>query len=100
MHNRVRPGHQRDNGHIRLTWAHLGPRAGPPSLPALEALDTEREQRLILPLTVNCNWLQVVEGGLDTVHVSFLHAGHVQPEDAPGTFLEHITRDRTLRCKV
>jgi phthalate 4,5-dioxygenase len=84
-----------------VVWAYLGPRAEPPPLPALEALDTPPEERVILPLMVNCNWLQVVEGGLDTVHVSFLHAGHVRPQDAPpGSFLEHITRDRTLRYKV
>jgi hypothetical protein len=29
----------------------------------------------------NCNYMQALEGDIDTVHWGFLHAGHVRPED-------------------
>jgi phthalate 4,5-dioxygenase len=30
-----------------------------------------------------CNWLQALEGDIDTSHFGFLHTGSVQPEDVP-----------------
>src|SRR2546423_2658 len=32
-------------------------------------------------LVENCNFMQSVEGDIDTVHFGFLHTGHVRPED-------------------
>jgi hypothetical protein len=52
-------------------------------------------------MLTNCNWLQVIEGDLDTVHFAFLHAGHLTPDDAePGSFLEYQLRNRSLRYKL
>ena len=32
-----------------------------------------------------CNWLQALEGEIDTAHFGFLHGGHVDPKDVPET---------------
>ena len=31
----------------------------------------------------DCNYLQALEGEIDTSHFGFLHAGHVDPDDLP-----------------
>jgi hypothetical protein len=33
----------------------------------------------------SCNWLQALEGEIDTAHFGFLHGGHVDPKDVPET---------------
>src|SRR5262245_41337645 len=80
-----------------LVWAYLGPRKDPPPLPHLEALDAQPELRSIRPSLNECNWLQALEGDIDTVHLGFLHCGHGQLGDAPeGTFLDHVLRHPSL----
>jgi hypothetical protein len=84
-----------------LVWAYLGPRSEPPSLPALDVFDASDDDIDGGAILTNCNWLQVIEGDLDTVHFTFLHAGHLTPEDAePGSFLEYQLRHRSLRYKL
>jgi hypothetical protein len=65
----------------------MGDRENPPSLPDLEGnmvadSNCYAEAR-------NCNWMQALEGDIDTVHFSWLHAGHLQPEDAEGDFIRY-----------
>jgi len=38
-----------------------------------------------------CNWLQALEGDIDTSHFGFLHAGNVQPDDVPADNLMRYT---------
>ena len=45
-------------------------------------------------MTRDCNWMQALEGDIDTVHFSWLHVGHLQPEDAASDFLRYQTEDR------
>jgi phenylpropionate dioxygenase-like ring-hydroxylating dioxygenase large terminal subunit len=69
-----------------IVWAYLGPRATPPPLPGLEALDLAEGEWDVGAAMRDCNWLQGLEGDLDTSHVYFLHYGAVRPEDTqPGT---------------
>jgi phthalate 4,5-dioxygenase oxygenase subunit len=84
-----------------MVWAYLGEREVPPELPRLEPLDYPADQVFIDPLQLECNWLQVMEGDVDTVHLSFLHAGHGQPGDAPrDSFLDFSVRDRPVKFQV
>jgi hypothetical protein len=51
----------------------MGPRSTPPSLPAFEwNMDVEHPPFLWMNYR-ECNWLQAIEGGIDTSHVNFLH---------------------------
>jgi len=84
-----------------LVWAYLGPRSEPPSMPALDVFDAPDDEIDAGAMLTNCNWLQVIEGDLDTVHFTFLHAGHLKPEDAePGSFLEYQLKHRSLRYQL
>src|SRR6187200_2312993 len=47
-----------------IVWAYLGPRAEPPPLPDLEANMVEHASAYATQ--VECNWLQVIEGDVDT----------------------------------
>ncbi|MBV9119818.1 MAG: Rieske 2Fe-2S domain-containing protein, partial [Chloroflexi bacterium] len=59
-----------------LIWAYLGPKPAP-LLPHWDVLVREDGARhiLIYP-TVGSNWLQIMENGLDPVHLHYLH-GHM-----------------------
>jgi phenylpropionate dioxygenase-like ring-hydroxylating dioxygenase large terminal subunit len=64
-----------------LVWVYMGPQDDIPPLPQLEAAlvpDAEASVRFVQRA---CNWLQALEGDIDTSHFGFLHAGHAQPED-------------------
>jgi phenylpropionate dioxygenase-like ring-hydroxylating dioxygenase large terminal subunit len=85
--NKVRatayPTHER-NG---IIWAYMGPREVPPPLPDIEAnlLNTEPEK--IKVISRPNNWMQGIEGELDTIHFVFLHMGsETLEEQSPGTF--------------
>lgn len=48
-----------------------------------------------------CNWLQALEGDIDTSHAQFLHWGSVRVEDArPSTFMYYRIQDRAPRYAV
>jgi len=56
-----------------LVWAYLGPpehQTAPPDYELLRAPDTHRH---VSKTYEDCNWLQALEGGIDTSHSSFLH---------------------------
>jgi phthalate 4,5-dioxygenase oxygenase subunit len=87
--------------HGGMIWTYLGPRSVPPPLPGLEQFDLAPEYVYIEPELQEANWLQIIEGDLDTVHAAFLHGGHLTLDDAvPGTFAEHSVRQRSLRYKL
>ncbi len=60
-----------------LIWVYMGARAQPPALPAIEATLLPEHGRHICFVQRECNWLQALEGEIDTSHFGFLHAGHL-----------------------
>jgi phthalate 4,5-dioxygenase len=85
-----------------IVWAYLGPRATPPEMPAFETLDDDFSRPLSLrAMQMECNYLQTLEGDIDTSHFGFLHVGHLSPEATPeGTFMRWIVEDRAPRYRV
>jgi phthalate 4,5-dioxygenase oxygenase subunit len=67
-----------------VVWAYMGPRSTPPPLPEfLPNLDPNCRAGRRLE---QCNYMQALEGDIDTVHKGFLHAGHGKVEDLmPGS---------------
>ncbi len=56
-----------------IIWTYMGTRQDPPGLPAFEwNMDAEHQPFLWMNYR-ECNWLQAIEGGIDTSHVNFLH---------------------------
>src|SRR5262249_5158376 len=58
-----------------LLWAYMGPPDKQPPFPAWEFAALPLEQTFAARRISECNWLQAMEGGIDSSHVSFLHRG-------------------------
>lgn len=58
-----------------VIWAYMGPPELKPALPALEWTLVPAEHRFVSKRLQECNYLQAIEGGIDSSHVSFLHSG-------------------------
>jgi phenylpropionate dioxygenase-like ring-hydroxylating dioxygenase large terminal subunit len=58
-----------------VLWAYMGPPESKPPLPEYEFATVPREQTFISKRFQECNYLQAMEGGIDSSHVSFLHRG-------------------------
>ncbi len=56
-----------------VVWAYLGPAASMPAEPAYEWTAMPPQQRHVSKRLQECNWLQALEGGLDSIHSTFLH---------------------------
>ena len=57
-----------------LVWVYMGSRAEP-RLPALEILDVPDDEISVTFIQRDCNYLQALEGEIDTSHFGFLHGG-------------------------
>jgi phthalate 4,5-dioxygenase len=84
-----------------VVWAYMGPRSTPPPLPDIEP-NMQPEGSYSVGLTMrHCNWLQGLEGDIDTSHLQFLHMGSVKAESArPGTMSYYGLADRAPRYSV
>lgn len=60
-----------------LVWAYLGPAAQKPAEPDYEWTRAPATHRTVSKSYQACNYLQALEGGLDTAHVSFLHNNRI-----------------------
>jgi phthalate 4,5-dioxygenase oxygenase subunit len=60
-----------------VLWAYMGPPEQQPPLPEWEFANVPASHRFIAKRTQECNWLQAMEGGIDSSHVSFLHSGEL-----------------------
>ena len=56
-----------------IVWTYMGPRELQPSPPAMEWTQVPELHRGTTKVVQRCNWLQGLEGGIDTVHTNFLH---------------------------
>jgi phenylpropionate dioxygenase-like ring-hydroxylating dioxygenase large terminal subunit len=58
-----------------VIWVYMGPADQQPSLPEYEFATVGPEQSYTSKRLQECNYLQAMEGGIDSSHVSFLHSG-------------------------
>ena len=56
-----------------LVWTYMGPRNEPPPLPMLEWNSNPENIPVLWKNYRACNWVQTMEGDLDTSHINFLH---------------------------
>jgi phenylpropionate dioxygenase-like ring-hydroxylating dioxygenase large terminal subunit len=61
-----------------MVWAYLGPPELQPPAPNYELLRAPRTHRHVSKTFENANWLQALEGGIDTSHSSFAHNNDIQ----------------------
>jgi phthalate 4,5-dioxygenase len=58
-----------------VIWTYMGPPELQPAPPSLEWVEVPEERRYVSKRLQECNYLQAMEGGIDSSHVSFLHSG-------------------------
>lgn len=63
-------------------WAYLGPPEKRPGPPAMEWVRAPETHRFISKTHEYCNYLQGIEGGIDTAHSSFLHNNDLSDRDS------------------
>jgi phenylpropionate dioxygenase-like ring-hydroxylating dioxygenase large terminal subunit len=56
-----------------LVWTYMGPPDLRPEFPQIEWIAVPPSHRFVTRHIQECNWLQALEGGFDTSHLSFLH---------------------------
>jgi phthalate 4,5-dioxygenase len=84
-----------------LVWVYMGARKEAPPLPAIEAALMPEAELQISFVQRECNWLQALEGDIDTSHFGFLHTGNVQPDDvAPDNLLRWSVTNRAPEYHV
>jgi phthalate 4,5-dioxygenase len=84
-----------------LVWVYMGGRKEAPPLPAIEASLMPETELQIAFVQRECNWLQALEGDIDTSHFGFLHTGSVQPDDvSPDSLLRWTVSNRAPEYHV
>src|SRR5262249_7915156 len=63
-----------------VLWTYMGPADKQPPLPEWEFATVPADQTFISKRWQECNWLQAMEGGIDSSHVSFLHRGDLSSD--------------------
>ncbi len=83
-----------------VIWAYMGP-GDPPNLPDFDWALVPSNQRLISYRWESCNWVQALDGGIDSSHISFLHRrlGDIRGENSDRTILFRA-RDTHPRFEV
>ena len=83
-----------------LIWVFMGPQDQVPGFPQFPAAMRSQAEIEIQMMQRDCNWLQSLEGDLDTSHLGFLHLGNLDAHDLAGHPLEHAVRNRAPEFEV
>jgi phenylpropionate dioxygenase-like ring-hydroxylating dioxygenase large terminal subunit len=63
-----------------ILWTYMGPPDKQPPLPEFEFSLVPASQRFVAKRVQESNWLQALEGGIDSSHVSWLHRGDLNSD--------------------
>ncbi|HVV18567.1 MAG TPA: Rieske 2Fe-2S domain-containing protein [Pseudonocardiaceae bacterium] len=63
-----------------ILWTYMGDPASRPPLPEYEFIHVPPEQVFTSKRWQECNWLQALEGGIDSSHVSWLHSAGLRDD--------------------
>jgi phthalate 4,5-dioxygenase len=61
-----------------VLWTYMGPPERQPPEPEWEFATVPLEQSFVSKRLQECNWLQALEGGIDSSHTSWLHRGELE----------------------
>ncbi len=67
-----------------IIWAYMGLAALQPPLPQFAWTQAPETHRHVTKVIQECNWLQALEGGIDTSHAPILHRGLSADSTQPG----------------
>ncbi|MBM9463568.1 aromatic ring-hydroxylating dioxygenase subunit alpha [Aeromicrobium sp. YIM 150415] len=83
-----------------LVWTYLGPAELEPEKPRFDFTELPEEQLMIIKGVEYCNWLQCLEGAVDSAHLNWLHTNITRPDwlthasdgpDSGGELLANLT---------
>jgi phthalate 4,5-dioxygenase oxygenase subunit len=60
-----------------IAWTYLGAPEHQPEFPAMDWTQLPRERLCLIKFVQNSNYMQALEGGVDTAHTWFLHRGDI-----------------------
>jgi phthalate 4,5-dioxygenase len=84
-----------------LVWVFMGDQTQVPALPGIEVLGAAEGDLEMEFVMRECNFLQALEGDIDTSHLGFLHLGTVQPEHLPeGDPMRYVVSNRAPELEV
>jgi phenylpropionate dioxygenase-like ring-hydroxylating dioxygenase large terminal subunit len=84
-----------------LVWVYMGNRASAPPLPLIEPSLLPPHDMTVNFVQRSCNWLQALEGDIDTSHFGFLHVGEKKVEDFdPDDMLRYTVLNRAPEYHV
>jgi hypothetical protein len=84
-----------------LIWTYMGPGEQAPPMPDIESLALPEHERVTRVHQRECNWLQALEGDIDTSHFSFLHLGTLHANEIAADSLHRFNlTDRAPRYHV
>lgn len=63
-----------------ILWTYMGPKDEQPPYPEFEFATVPANQTFSSKRFQESNWLQAMEGGIDSSHVSFLHSGNLNTD--------------------
>ncbi|HEX4114003.1 MAG TPA: Rieske 2Fe-2S domain-containing protein, partial [Stellaceae bacterium] len=84
-----------------VIWVYMGARDKAPPLPMFEATLMPPDEVRIGVVQRECNYLQALEGDIDTSHFAFLHAGALDwKELMPGSTWYYSMKDRAPEYSI
>ncbi|MBO0688918.1 MAG: Rieske 2Fe-2S domain-containing protein [Candidatus Dormibacteraeota bacterium] len=83
-----------------VVWIYMGPRELQPELPRLECAEVPDSHRVLRSWLHESNWLQGLEGEIDTSHVSFLHRYFDREQVSTGFNQQFMQEDSRPRLTV
>jgi phthalate 4,5-dioxygenase len=83
-----------------VIWVYMGPPALQPPLPGFEWARVPAAHRFVSKRTQECNYLQAMEGGIDSAHVSFLHRHDLRSDALHVGKGAELTRETDARFEV
>lgn len=67
-----------------IVWAYMGPKDKQPTPPVFDWTKLPDNHRVVSKVAQMCNWLQALEGGIDTSHFTILHRALKKDALQPG----------------
>jgi len=84
-----------------VVWTYMGPPELKPPFPEFEWMQVPASHRYVCKRIQESNYLQAMEGGIDSSHVSFLHSGELHTDPLhKGTQGAQYQRDATPQFEV
>jgi phthalate 4,5-dioxygenase oxygenase subunit len=96
--NKVRTSAYPTREYGGLVWVYMGPPECQPELPKLEWARVPESHRYISKRLQETNYLQAIEGGIDSSHSNFLHAS-VDAFRVTDSYVEQVKNSNNLRAK-